>query len=179
MPLDGLRATSVERLLYRLGIRVPTAKARLLHQVTDGHPFFLGEILQTDDWQRALVDPPASVREFVRRRVHELGDAEESFLVDAAGLWIAFDAELLAEITGETRATTAILIDRGVAAGVLRTVGKGTFTFVHEIGRRALLDRLDDDARAQLLRRIVAAIENRDLPSVCLILPEAIAQPFA
>ena len=31
-----------------------------------------------------------------------------------------------------------------VAAGVLRTVGKGTFTFVHELCRRALLDGFDE-----------------------------------
>src|SRR5204863_8595157 len=85
MPLGGLGAAAVERLLCRLGSREPAAEAQLLHRVTNGHPFFLAEVLQTDDWQRALVDPPAGVREFVRRRVHALGDAEEGILVDAAG----------------------------------------------------------------------------------------------
>jgi DNA-binding SARP family transcriptional activator len=168
MRLEGLGAESVERLLCRLGTHEPAAKARLLHEVTNGQPFFLGEILQTDDWQRALVDPPASVREFVRRRVHALGDAEEGILVDAAGLGIAFDAPLLAEITGVPRATTAALIDRGVAAGVLRTVGKGTFTFVHELCRRALLDRLDGECRARLHHRIATSLEGRDLPPTVL-----------
>ena len=94
--LDGLAPTAVERMLCRLGAREPTAEAMLLHEVTDGHPFFVGEILRSDDWQQAIVDPPASVREFVWRRVHALGDAEESVLVDAAGLRIPFDALLLA-----------------------------------------------------------------------------------
>jgi len=162
--LEGLEATAVERLLYRLGALEPTTEAQLLHEVTDGQPFFLGEILQTDDWQHALVDPPTSVREFVRRRVHALGDAEEGVLVDAAGLGIAFDARLLAEITGVPRATTTALLDRAFAAGVLRTVDKGTYTFVHELSRRALLDRLDDHHRARLHRRIATALERRDVP---------------
>ncbi|MDQ1467501.1 MAG: hypothetical protein QOH10_1916 [Actinomycetota bacterium] len=168
MPLGGLGAAAVERLLCRLGSPEPAAEAQLLHRVTNGHPFFLGEVLQTDDWQRALVDPPAGVREFVRRRVHALGDAEEGILVDAAGLGIAFDTSLLAEITGVPRATTAALIDRSVAAGVLRTVAKGTFTFVHELGRRALLDRLDEERRANLHNRIAVSLERRGLPPTVL-----------
>ena len=168
MPLGGLGAAAVERLLCRLGSREPAAEAQLLHRVTNGHPFFLGEVLKTDDWQRALVDPPAGVREFVRRRVHALGDAEEGILVDAAGLGIAFDTLLLAEITGMPRATTAALIDRSVAAGVLRTVAKGTFTFVHELGRRALLDRLDEERRANLHHRIAVSLERRGLPPTVL-----------
>jgi predicted ATPase len=164
MHLEGLAPASVERLLYRLGTHEPAADAQLLHEVTDGHPFFLGEILQTDDWQRALIDPPASVREFVWRRVHALGDAEEDVLVDAAGLGIAFDAQLLAEITTVPPATMTALLDRAFAAGILRTVDKGTYTFVHELGRRALLDRLDEHHRARLHRRIATALEHRDVP---------------
>jgi DNA-binding SARP family transcriptional activator len=166
--LEGLRATSVERLLCRLGTHEPAAESQLLYQVTNGHPFFLGEILRTDDWQRALVDPPASVREFVRRRVHSLGDAEEGVLIDAAGLGIAFDASLLAEITGVPRATTEAMIDLAMAAGVLRTVGKGTFTFVHELCRRALIDDLDEECRARLHHRIAVSLEGRDLPPAVL-----------
>jgi Arc/MetJ family transcription regulator len=162
--LEGLEPTAVERLLYRLGALEPITEARLLHGVTDGQPFFLGEILQTDDWQQALVDPPTSVREFVWRRVHALGDAEEALLVDAAGLGIAFDAPLLTEITGVPRATTMALLDRAFAAGVLRTVDLGTYTFVHELSRRALLDRLDDHHRARLHRRIATALERRNVP---------------
>jgi DNA-binding SARP family transcriptional activator len=168
--IGGLRAASVERLLHRLGICASAENGRLLHQVTDGHPFFLGEILQIDDWQCALVDPPPSVREFVRRRVHALGDADAGMLLDAAGLGIAFDAALLAEITGVARSTTAASIDRAVAAGVLRTVGKGTFTFAHELCRRALIDGLDDERRARLQYRIALALEARDLPPGVLAL---------
>jgi DNA-binding SARP family transcriptional activator len=168
MRLGGLDVAAVEQLLRRLGTREPTAKAQLLHEVTNGHPFFLGEILRHDDWQRALVDPPPSVREFVRRRVHALGDAEEGLLIDAAGLDVAFDVRLLAEITGLPPETTAALIDRAVTAGVLRTAGKGTFTFVHELCRRALIDPLDEERRVQLHQRIARSLEGRDVPAAVL-----------
>jgi hypothetical protein len=75
---------------------------------------------------------------------------------------------LLSDITDVPSATTAALIDRAVAAGVLRTVGKGTFTFVHELCRRALLDGLDDEERAGLYLRIATALERRDLPPAVL-----------
>jgi predicted ATPase len=183
MRLEGLRSSSVERLLCRMGTPEPAAKARLLHEVTNGQPFFLGEILQTDDWQRALVDPPPSVREFVRRRVHALGDAEEGILVDAAGLGIVFDVPLLSEITGVPQLTMAAVIDRAVFAGVLRVVGKGTYTFVHELVRRALIDNLDPECRAQLHERIAQALEHRDMPPAVLAMhwrlargPEAVEQ---
>jgi DNA-binding SARP family transcriptional activator len=168
--LDGLGVTSVERLLCRLGTREPTEEARLLHRMTNGHPFFLSEILHADDWQRALLDPPPSVREFVRRRVHGLGDASEGVLVDAAGLGIAFDVALLADIADVPRATTAALIDGAVTAGILRTVGKNTFTFEHELCRRALLDRLDADGRARLQHRIATVLERHGLPAAVLAL---------
>lgn len=166
--LVGLAAVAVERLLGRLGTPVPPAKAQLLQQVTNGQPFFLGEILRYDDWERALTDPPPTVREFVRRRVHALGDAEEGLLIDAAGIQVAFDVALLAEITGLPPTTTAALIDRTVDAGVLRTVGKGTYIFVHELSRRALLDRLDAECRAQLNQRIAECLEARDMPPAVL-----------
>jgi predicted ATPase len=168
VPLEGLAPAAVEQLLYRLGTPEPAGKAQLLHQVTNGQPFFLGEILRTDDWQQALTDPPASVREFVRRRVEALGEAVEEMLVDAAGLRIAFDVALLAEITGLPQATTAELIDRAVVAGVLGAVGKGKFTFVHELCRRALFDVLDEEPRAQLHYRIATALERRDMPPAVL-----------
>ncbi len=168
--LEGLGVTSVERLLCRLGTREPTREARLLHRTTDGHPFFLNEILQAGDWQRALIDPPPSVREFVRRRVHALGDASEGILLDAAGLGIAFDIALLGDIADVPRATTAALIDGAVTAGILRTVGKNTFTFVHEICRRALIDSLDSDARARLHHRIATVLERHGLPAAVLAL---------
>jgi DNA-binding SARP family transcriptional activator len=166
--LEGLEVTSVERLLCRLGALAPAAEAKLLHRTTNGHPFFLNEILQADDWQRALLDPPPSVREFVRRRVHALGDAEEGILVDAAGLGIAFDVALLADIAAVPRATTEALIDGAVTAGILRTVGKNTFTFVHELCRRALIDNLDAGDRARLHHRIATVLERHGLPAAVL-----------
>jgi predicted ATPase len=164
LQLGGLDLPSVERIRTRLGIDEPGA-ARALHEVTEGHPFFLGEVLQSGDWRRALDEPPASVRDFVRRRVQALGPAVEGVLVDASGLRIAFDASLLAEISGVPRQTCETLIDEAVAAGVLRTVDKATFAFVHVLSRRALEDRLDEIERARLHDRIARALERRDVPS--------------
>ena len=138
--------------------------AAALHEVTDGHPFLLAEILQSGNWREALVDPPVSVREYVRRRVAALGDAVEGMLIDAAGLRIAFDVALAAEISALPPRTTESLIDEAVGAGVLRTVDKGTFTFTHELTRRALEDRLDDRQRAELHARIASAFADRDVP---------------
>jgi DNA-binding SARP family transcriptional activator len=164
LQLTGLDLESVELLLARLGMDEPGA-ARALHEVTDGHPFFLSEILQSEDWQHALVEPPPSVREFVRRRVVALGNAVEGVLLDASGLRIAFDAPLIAEISGVPERTSETLIDKAADAGILRTVDKGTFTFVHELSRRSLEDRLDDGERAGLHDRIARALEGRDVPA--------------
>jgi DNA-binding SARP family transcriptional activator len=164
IPLRGLDRESIERLLVWLDEPDAESASELLAEVTGGHPFFLSQVLSTDDWRHALVDPPHSVREFVRRRVHALGNAVEGLLVDASGLMIAFDVPLLAEISGVPRATTANLIDEAVAAGVLRAVDKGTFTFVHEVIRRALQDQLDDGGRARLHERIARTLDGRGIP---------------
>ena len=168
--LAGIGASSVERLLCRLGAHESSAIAERLHAVTDGQPFFLSQILQTDNWQHALDEPPAGVREFVWQRVHSLGDPEAAMLLDAAALGVAFDPSLLGEIAGVTPAAAGASIDRAVGAGLLRTVGKCTFTFVHELCRRALLDRLDDEARASLHRRVATVLEARGFPASGLAL---------
>jgi len=163
--LEGLDSRSLERLLAQLGIADPGEKSERLHQSTGGHPFFVGEMLRADGWDAEVAEAPGPVRAFVRRRVHALGIADEETLTAASGFMIGFDIPLLAEVAGLSDATALAHVDRALDAGLVRQVGAQTFTFVHELTRRALSDALDEPRAGELHRRIALALEKRGAPT--------------
>ncbi|MGZ4211351.1 MAG: BTAD domain-containing putative transcriptional regulator, partial [Actinomycetota bacterium] len=163
--LQGLDSISLERLLSQLGIADPGEKSERLHQSTGGHPFFVGEMLHADGWDSEDAEAPGPVRAFVRRRVRALGIADEETLTAASGFMIGFDIPLLAEVAGLSHATAMAHVDRALDAGLMRQVGAQTFTFVHELTRRALSDALDEPRSGELHRRIALALEKRGAPT--------------
>jgi hypothetical protein len=140
-------------------------RARSLHNVTGGHPFFVGEVLQNEDWAVAV---PSTVREFVRGRVRSLGVAEEAALACASCLLIGFDAPLLAEIAEISEPLAVMYMHRAIQVGIVRQVDARLFVFAHELTRRALYDSIDGDALADIHRRIAMALETRDAPPAVL-----------
>jgi predicted ATPase len=157
--LAGLREESVTELFLQLRVPNAIARARDLWRVTGGHPFFLGELLREAAWDVSAV--PASVREFVRRRLGAL-DAGARVSVEAASAFVtAFDVSLLAEVAEVSDAIVATHIDRAIEAGILREVQARSFTFVHELTRRAVMESVEETRRAMLHRRVAGALELR------------------
>lgn len=165
LQLDGLDVVALERLVMRLGMSDGSARARALFDATAGHPFFVTEVLQSGDWDGVI---PASVREFVRRRVRSLGLPEQDTVECAAAFVTGFDIPLLREVTGLTETLANQHVDRALDAGILRAYDVGSFTFVHELTRRAILESLDPERDAELHRRIAVALEAREASPVIL-----------
>ncbi|HVJ95383.1 MAG TPA: BTAD domain-containing putative transcriptional regulator [Acidimicrobiia bacterium] len=163
--LEGLDVASIERLVNRLGRPDGAEQARLLLESTAGHPFFVGELLQSGDVSATV---PASVREFVRLRVRNLGAPEQDMLECASCFFTGFDIPLLQEVAGLTEAVANQLVDRALDAGILRSYDVRTFTFVHEITRRAIFESLEPERDAELHRRIAIALEARETSAVIL-----------
>jgi hypothetical protein len=68
---------------------------------------------------------------------------------------------LLAEVAEVSDAIVATHIDRAIEAGILREVQARSFTFVHELTRRAVMESVEETRRAMLHRRVAGALELR------------------
>src|SRR4029079_9066291 len=102
-----------------------------------------------------------SVREFVRRRLGAL-DAGARLSVEVASAFVtAFDVSLLAEVAEVSDAIAATHIDRAIEAGILREAQSRSFTFVHELTRRAVGESVEGTRGAMLHRRVAGALEQR------------------
>ena len=167
LPLAGLEETCVARLLAQVGVTQPETKAPALFELTAGHPFYIGELLQSDGWESAI---PSSVRDFVRIRAQDLGRPEKETLECAAGFSTSFDVALLAEAAEVTPTIASMHLNRAVDAGFVRPTGTATFGFAHELTRRALLESIEPDRAERLHRRIALALESRGEPASVLAL---------
>jgi DNA-binding SARP family transcriptional activator len=163
--LGGLDVTSVTRLLAERRIADDGGTAAALHALTDGQPFFLGEMLDSGEVAGGSLDHlPTRVLDFVRYRIRALGPVEETVLADSSAFFTSFDVALVAAVSDASAATAAEVIARCVDAHILRPIGLRDYTFAHEVTRRALAETLDDDRRAGVHRRIAIEYEARDEP---------------
>lgn len=164
--LGGLDLISVKRMLAEHRIPDVDGRAASVHALTGGQPFFVGEMLDSEEATSGSFDHlPTSVLDFVRYRAHALGPAEEQFLADASVFLTSFDPSTVAAVVGASEATAAEVIARSVDANILRSIGLSTFTFAHEVTRRALAETLDPDRRADIHRRIALTFEQRGEPA--------------
>jgi DNA-binding SARP family transcriptional activator len=169
--LTGLDLATVTWLLQESGVPAYEKKAGTMHALTGGQPFFVGEMLDSSvmhangDLGENL---PRTVLDFVRYRAHALGAAEEQLLADASVFLTAFDAPSLAAIIGSNPSTTQQIIDRAVDAHILRPIGLRSFTFAHEVTRRALAETLSAERRADLNCRVAVAAEEAGEPAALI-----------
>ena len=165
LELEGLRGDELEVLLSQLGMPDAVNHARSLHEATGGHPFFVSEMLQGDNWDVAV---PSTVREFVQQRVRALGIAEEQSLIRASCFVTGFDLPLLESVADITGLLAIMHVNRALEAGILRHVDAHSFTFAHDLTRRSLYELLSSDDAARIHRRIALALEGRREPSAVL-----------
>jgi class 3 adenylate cyclase/tetratricopeptide (TPR) repeat protein len=151
--------------------------ARVLHNETDGNPFFLGQLLrhfvesgaiaQEQDrwvWRASIEDlaVPAGVRDVVRRRLSRLPDATTRMLAFAAVIGHEFSLDVL-ERVGGLGDHVALLdaIDPAVEARLVLEVGgvPGRYNFSHALVRHTLYGDLTAGRRAWMHQQIAEASE--------------------
>ncbi|MDQ1434090.1 MAG: hypothetical protein QOF59_906, partial [Actinomycetota bacterium] len=162
--LTRLTPEAVGRLLDELALPDAANLAIRLIVSTRGHPYLLGEMLRECDRgapARAVDDTAGRIRDFVLRRVAALGDATAHLLSMAAAIDGEFDVALLSEIAHGTDQTTAAMVDQATTAGLLHVTGLGSFDFVHDLARSAIVDATDWDERGNLHHAIATVLERR------------------
>jgi DNA-binding SARP family transcriptional activator len=174
LALPRLTREAVEQLVRALADAagdVVTELAQLLHERSEGNPFFLGEILRdlgetgrlriverrwSFDGSPASAVPPA-VRGALGARLARLDESAKALAEVAAVAGRGFDAELLREVTGwlESAVLDALgtLTDRRIVGR--RAVGPGgEYAFTHSLIQAVVYEAIPPKPRARQHRRV-------------------------
>ena len=153
---------------------------RLLHDETEGNPFFMGQVLRHLVESGAIVERdgrwlagarpdeigiPEGVREVVGRRLARLKPATNEVLAAAAVVGREFDHDVL---TGVADVDSEAVLDALEEAEQARLVASGErrggrYSFVHALVRSTLYDEIPTTRRLRLHRRIGATLEADDV----------------
>ncbi|MGC4111029.1 MAG: BTAD domain-containing putative transcriptional regulator [Nocardioides sp.] len=166
--LRGLTVPDVADVFASVARNRPTEEqAQAVHDRTDGNPFFVVEYArlagERTDLTRMLTDdpPPAGVQEVLARRLARLPDATVATLRTAAVIGRRFDAETLARAAVVDEDDLLDVVEPAEAAGLVREVGLGQFTFAHALVRDALTSGLSASRRARAHARVAEAMGDR------------------
>ncbi len=171
IPLGGLEEGAVARLATTIiGSRPAERLVRVVHERTEGNPFFVTELLRllhsegklhADDAvapaRRAI---PVGVREVLQRRLARLPEQTNAVLLVGAVAGRGFGLDLVEAVTGldEERALEAV--EAAVVAGLVvedqQMVGR--YRFAHGLVGEAIYEQLSRARRVRLHARVGQAL---------------------
>lgn len=153
---------------------------RTVHEVTDGNPFFVEEVVRhlaeagglldregrlRPDVVLDELDVPASLRIVLGRRLHRLPPDVRQVLAAAAVVGRSFTAELLAALGDLGPDAVLGALDEANRARVVGPASTGAaedrLLFAHELIRQTLLTGLSLPRRRRLHRQVADALEHR------------------
>ena len=135
-----------------------------LHRITAGNPFFVTELLASNDGAPGRI--PASVRDAVWSRLARLAAREREALEVISIVPGSVERWLLRALLG---AEADAAVDHCVARGMLLRDDQGAVKFRHELARQATLDRLSASVQQTLHARVEAAMS--EVPATAGIVP--------
>lgn len=185
LPLRGLGEDDVARLIeLRAGAPAAPALVAAVHEMTEGNPFFISEILglleserrlrasSSERWQIIL---PQSVREAIGRRLDGLTPTCNRLLAVASVIGRDFDLACVERAlrklppAGEPQADAAALppalleaFEEAVTARLLgvESAALGRYAFSHALVRQTIYEELPIPQRLRLHRAVADAIEE-------------------
>ncbi|MGK9233711.1 AAA family ATPase [Inquilinus limosus] len=174
--LGDLPATAARIAMQPLSPEAVAALARQagrsaadLHRITAGNPFFVTELLASQDTAPGSI--PASVRDAVWSRLSRLAPEEREALEVISIVPGSVEPWLARALLG-ARADTAI--DRCIARGMLLRDDQGAVGFRHELARLATLDQLSPAAQQSLHARVEAAMAEAPARQAIALLPRQV-----
>jgi hypothetical protein len=158
VPLRGLDNDGIRQLRDDLGAPTSTAEAEHLRRLTGGNPFFVIESV-------AFRDPTESlgVRRALELRIDALDGSEQRVLDVASLIGREVPDALVAIVVGDAQETARAfgVIER---SGLMRG-DEGQHTFVHDLVRESLRNRLSTVDRRALYASIVEAADEMESPA--------------
>lgn len=126
-----------------------------LHQITSGNPFFITELLASEDSREHSI--PASIRDAIKSRLVHLAETERAFLETISLIPNSISAQMIELIFGPLGETCAMAC---VARKLLISDINGNFKFRHELARLGTLACVSVNRQTSLHSEIVIALEK-------------------
>jgi class 3 adenylate cyclase len=180
LDLQGLDEGEISSLMSKTAghdLDAPSLElARMLHDETEGNPFFVGEVLrhlaesgaivQTDGrWTTGLerIGIPEGIREVIGRRLSRLSDELNRALSVAAVIGPTFDLATLEASGGPTGDALFDALDEAAQHDLIREVRgtAGRYTFSHALMRSALYEELTTNRKVRLHWKVGEVLESR------------------
>ncbi len=178
--LRGLDESDVRRFVEHIGgTSASDALVTAVYQMTEGNPFFIGQIVRwlaaegrleptahdTPVWNVIL---PQGVREAIGRRLNALSESCNEVLALAAVVGREFSLAALEQLTNLDRDRLLVLLDEAAGARIVYASpsGLGIYGFAHTLIRQTLYEELSVPRRVQLHGRVGRVLEDiyRDDP---------------
>ena len=183
--LRGLAQDDVGQYIAGIaGAAPPDAVVAEVHRMTEGNPFFVGEVVRLLVADGRLAHPeratslvgtlPQGVREAIGRRLNALSEECNRVLGLAAVIGREFDLNVLERIAELDRERLLELLDEAVGARILaEPSGAGArYTFSHALIRETLYEELTMPLRVRRHRRVGEVIEDLHRADLDPFLPE-------
>jgi tetratricopeptide (TPR) repeat protein len=160
VPLAGLGRDEVRQILRAAGMDDPAdALIGMIHDRTEGHPFFVAELVRLLATEGALDAIPPGVRAVVGQRLEQLAPDCRRVVSVGAVAGREFAVEVVARAAGLEETIVLAHLDAAVAANVVSR-GTGGFRFIHALVREVLYDDLPGAERMRLHAAVGEALER-------------------
>ena len=155
--------------------------AHMLHNETEGNPFFVGEVLrhlaesgaivQHDGrWTAGLegIGIPEGIREVIGRRLSRLSEDVNRALSVAAVIGPTFDLATIEGAGGPAGDALFDALDEATQHGLIREVrgAAGRYSFSHALMRSALYEELSTNRKVRMHWKVGEVLESRFASSV-------------
>ena len=162
--LGGLDEAGVATMLDRVaGPGRLRGRAREVHELTGGNPFFVQEAaraLALEGQTGVRLALPEEVHSFISQRLQPLNRTLRDLLARDAVLGREFDLLALGALSGAAPDELLDALGEAMRLGVVRDVGLGRWEFSHALLREALYEELRPSERVVLHRQAGDTIEK-------------------
>jgi DNA-binding winged helix-turn-helix (wHTH) protein/tetratricopeptide (TPR) repeat protein len=168
--LRGLSRDDVEQFLRAAGHEPSPRSVDAIHEMTEGNPFFLGEIVQL--WTSGGIDRiaegtsrialPQGIRDAVGRRLDGLSEDCNRVLTVASALGREFRLRVLERVTGVPAERLLELLDAAAAVRIVDAIpgSARSYRFTHLLVCETLYDEISTPERVRLHRRVAEVLEE-------------------
>jgi len=157
---------------------MPEALVALLHERTDGNPFFIQEVVRAliergdlfvadgfwTSHRGAEIEVPRSIRSAIGERLARLTDVAQEVLSEASVLGQAFAVSDLRAMRGRPEGQIDDALDEALIAGLIRPTDRGRFSFNHALTQQTLYEELPARRRTRLHLLAAEAVERLPEP---------------